>query len=291
MAVQSPDGLDRRRNMSKMMSVSTEILSASELEWRRLREVFAVEGFLICHDSRLASVAREIGTFVKQAALANAKRNSAMYHYNSSPRLVELWRENERVLDLATDPELLRFISFLFEDEVVPFSTINFLRSTNQPLHADSIHFGCEPRAGLGAVWFACEDIALGSGPLHVVPRSQQVGALTYSDLGVRAARSLEEAKRHYREYERTVANLVCSSGLSSEPLHLKSGDFVIWSADLVHGSPDAPSRDTTRASMVVHFHGARNKMNFVPVFSDVERGRFRVRQIEDIRTYKEARN
>lgn len=245
-------------------------------------------GFVILSSLEVKELVKSVRReSIQLAASGDFKKNSKIYQYSDSPRIVEAWKHSEHVYRLASYNPIRDVSKLLFGGDVSVFSTINFLKSTQQPLHADSIHFGCEPREGLGAVWFACEDILPNSGPLHVVPRSHQLPPITYESLGISPARSMSESAEMYAEYESAIVEQVNSEGLKSIPLLLKSGEFVVWAADLIHGSPQPAEYGSTRNSMVLHFHCSSNTRNFVPQFSDQRRGRYRSRKIVDIMDQK----
>lgn len=75
----------------------------------------------------------------------NYRTNSKIYSYSSSPRIVEAWRHIPEILDLAWNPKIVEVLELLFSDRPFPFSTINFLKSSHQPLHSDYVHFGTIP--------------------------------------------------------------------------------------------------------------------------------------------------
>ena len=246
--------------------------------------LMTIYGFVILSSLEVEDLVEQIRLeSIQLASSGSFKKNSKIYQYSDSPRIVEAWKHSEPVYRLACYNPIRDVSKLLFGGDVTVFSTINFLRSTHQPLHADSIHFGCEPRDGLGAVWFACEDILPNSGPLHVVPRSHHLPPITYESLGMAPARSMSESAEMYVEYESAIIEQVNSEGLTPIPLLLKSGQFVVWAADLIHGSPQAAEFGTTRNSMVLHFHCSSNARNFVPQFSDQGQGKYRLRKIVDI--------
>ena len=75
-------------------------------------------------------------------------------------------------------------LKFLYEKTPLPFSTINFLTSTQQPLHSDYAHFGTIPELLLAGSWIALEDISPDSGPLQIVPTSHKWNIYRYSENG-----------------------------------------------------------------------------------------------------------
>jgi ectoine hydroxylase-related dioxygenase (phytanoyl-CoA dioxygenase family) len=65
-------------------------------------------------------------------------------------------------------------LSFLYAKEPFPFSTINFIKGSNQPLHSDIIHFHTVPALWMVGVWVAFEDVDETNGSLKIVPGSHK---------------------------------------------------------------------------------------------------------------------
>ena len=102
----------------------------------------------------------------------NIKKNPDFFHYNKSPRIVEAWKDVDEVTQLCNNHNVISFLKDVYERDPLPFSTINFINSTEQPLHSDYIHFGSVPELFLTGVWIALEDIHPDSGPLVVIPKA-----------------------------------------------------------------------------------------------------------------------
>ena len=63
----------------------------------------------------------------------------------------------------------------LYDREVVPFQTLNFLRGTQQMAHSDTIHFSSLPAKFMAGVWIALEDVTHENGPLFYYPGSHKM--------------------------------------------------------------------------------------------------------------------
>ena len=68
------------------------------------------------------------------------KLNPKIYHYNEYPRLIEAWRKSDNIKRLALHPKIMSALRDLYKSEPVAFSTINFTKGTEQPLHSDYFH-------------------------------------------------------------------------------------------------------------------------------------------------------
>lgn len=211
------------------------------------------------------------------------KTNSTIYSYNSSPRIVEAWRKSHAVKKLIFHPFILSTLKNLFDDEPRPFSTINFLRSTEQPFHSDAVHFPTQPAHRLVATWVALEDIDLRSGPLQVIPGSHKIKDFSYSQLGLPAASSISDVKSLYSNYEDWVRQTIRSLNLYSVIPRLVKGDCLIWDSNLLHGSPECLDNTISRRSQVTHYHFGSNTQFYNLAFSDPENARMVPRRVEFI--------
>ena len=81
------------------------------------------------------------------------KKNPDYYHYNKSPRIREAWKKIKSIAKISNHFIVIDFLSLIFQKKPLPFSTINFIKSTEQPLHSDYIHFGSIPERYLAASW------------------------------------------------------------------------------------------------------------------------------------------
>lgn len=220
----------------------------------------------------------------KYVAEGNYRTNSKIYSYSSSPRIVEAWRNIPEILDLAWDSKILEILELLFSDRPFPFSTINFLQSSHQPLHSDYVHFGTIPHFLLAAAWVALEDIDPESGPLQVVPGSHKLEPFCYSMLGLEKPRTMGQVKAAYGRYEDWIRSLI-EEGKTEQPIvpDLQKGDVLLWHANLLHGSPECKNPALSRKSLVVHYHFESVDNFYSPSFSNLKSGIFAQRIVNQL--------
>ena len=166
------------------------------------------------------------------------KKNPNFYHYNESPRIVEAWKLSTGIKNLALNEKILKLLEILYCAKPLPFSTINFIKGTEQPLHSDYIHFGSMPELYLVGAWTALEDISQDSGPLSVVRKSHKTPIVTFRDLGFdNIPKTTKEIKERYAKYESFLDNYILENNLEVITPILKAGETLIWSANLFHGA------------------------------------------------------
>ena len=137
------------------------------------------------------------------------RKNPKIYHYNKYPRIVEAWKFSKNVAKIANNVVLKKLLHFLYESKPLPFSTINFIGGSEQPLHSDYIHFGSMPHKYLVGVWVALVNVNKNNGPLKVVPGSHKLSLIDYQDIKREKATNLNELEKNYRVYEKYIKNLV----------------------------------------------------------------------------------
>lgn len=208
--------------------------------------------------------------------------NSKIYSYNDSPRIVESWKLSENCKALSKHPKIMSFLNEVFKAEPKPFSTINFLHSTQQPFHSDYVHFGTIPELLLAGSWIALEDIDPKAGPIQVVPKSHKLKIFNFfEDVGAEIPKSLSQAKKNYSAYEDWVKQVLEDKGLSPVTPRLKKGDCVIWDANVLHGSPKCDNLRLSRKSMATHWVSSEVEESYVPMFSSPHVGIFKRRILE----------
>ncbi len=60
----------------------------------------------------------------------NPKLNPEYYHYNDSPRIIEAWKHIPSITTLSNNKNVMDFLEIMYQKKPLPFSTINFLKSS-----------------------------------------------------------------------------------------------------------------------------------------------------------------
>jgi hypothetical protein len=212
------------------------------------------------------------------------KKNPKIYHYNKFPRIVEAWRFSRNVTRLALNLKLKKILRFLYDSKPLPFSTINFIGGTEQPIHSDYIHFGSLPHKYLAGAWIALEDINNNNGPLSIIPKSHKLPLVDYQDLKISKPTDMLKLEKNYRVYEKFIKNLIEVKKLKSKKLNIKKGEIIIWAANLLHGGTKMINKKLTRKSQVVHFHFDKGELFYNPGFSEPKKGIYVERKLDIVR-------
>lgn len=259
-------------------------INSIPLKYKEAAESYHNKGYCILdtdtHESLIDEANEGIFNHLKKD---NPKLNPDYYHYNSSPRIIEGWKHIPSIVTLANNKNVLEYLEFMYERTPLPFSTINFLKSSEQPLHSDYMHFSSKPERFLCGVWFALEDIHVDSGPLAVVAGSRSLPIATIDDLGLEVPKNTKQLKSNYTIYEDYVRTVVKENNLYMEPVTIKKGQCLIWAANTIHGGSPINNPSLTRKSLVVHYHFSGCEY-YNPGFSSFKNNQIAKRTLEVIK-------
>ena len=212
---------------------------------------------------------------------ASAKKNPDIYHYNSNPRVIEGWKFSKEIKELSLNEKILSILEIFYNSKPLPFSTINFLKGTEQPMHSDYVHFGSKPELYLAGAWVALEDIDPDSGPLGVVKKSHKSPIVLFEDIGFdKFPKNLKEVKDFYTAYENYLVEYMSDNNLSPEFPILKRGQCLIWQANLFHGACKINNSEITRWSQVTHYHFDKCSFFYNPNFSSRKKNIYSKRDV-----------
>lgn len=248
----------------------------------KLKDQFFSDGYVIFNINDNDLIDRVNSDVSRLVQSGNFKQNSRIYSYNDHPRIVESWKISANCKDLAKHNAIFEMLCFLYDSNPRPFSTINFLHSTQQPLHSDYVHFGTIPELRIAGTWIALEDIDENSGPLAVVPKSHLLEIFDYStDLKLAPPKSVNEIDANYKRYEAWVTETIRDRELFVHTPKMKKGDCIVWAANLLHGSPVCLDNRLTRRSQVTHWDFDDVSFHYNPNFSERSKFNFVKRSVE----------
>ena len=207
--------------------------------------------------------------------------NNSIYK-NENRRVMNAWKFSQAVKKIACDKTIITLLSKIYGRNAYPFQTLNFDVGTEQPLHADTVHFNSIPAGFMAGVWVAFEDVDLKNGPLQYVRGSQSIPALDLHSIGINPPGAAEHTYSNYYKYENFIKSLVKQLNLTTSKAILKKGDLFIWSSNLIHGGSEIEQEGATRLSQVTHYF-FDNCINYTPLLSDTKNGLFHLRSPTNI--------
>ncbi len=165
-------------------------------------------------------------------------------------KINDLYLVSSRVRSVLLNPSLCEIVAELLSEEPVLCNSLNLEKSSAQDYHADSLFMTPRTPGRLAASWIALEDVLPGAGPLRLYPASHLIPRFVFSG-GSFHARN-EEMARCGAYFQEEL------DSRSSRPrsIYARTGDLVIWHADLLHGAEPIADFTLTRKSMVAHYFG-----------------------------------
>ncbi len=253
----------------------------------KIKNEFYKNGYIVLDVDSIKKKIGKVNTGInKILKRKNIKKNPIVFHYNSSPRIVEAWKEVKAIKEIAKDKNLNKILKHLKGRKAIPFSTINFLKGTEQPLHSDYFHFATKPHNYLIGAWVALEDVNIKSGPLAVVEKSHKLPIVSNEMLNQTIPKNQIELKKNYTKYENYIKKLIKEKKLKITELPIKKGQIILWDANTLHGAFKIKNRKLSRKSMVIHYHFSRCEKYYNPLYSLTSKKIYSERNINKIKIH-----
>lgn len=197
-------------------------------------------------------------------------------------RIQDLWEVSDPAKKLAAFQPVLDKLEMLYDREVIPFQTLNFIRGSNQRAHSDTIHFSSLPARYMCGVWVALEDITEENGPLFYYPGSHKLMEYNFSHIdNVPGASSYDK----YIDYENFMQKIISVNKFEKKVFLAKKGDALIWSSNILHGGTPVIREGSTRFSQVSHYF-FKDCFYYTPMMSNMVTNELFIRNhLKNIRT------
>ncbi len=240
-----------------------------------LKDTWIRDGFTVLRGAVNGEVIEKYNALVA-GVRAGVREDKDAYGFGD--RIGQLHQQYTDLMDLASNPHIIDFLTWAFGDEAILFGSLNFERGTEQDAHIDAIFFWPEPSYSMAGVWVALEDAKIDAGPLFYVPRSH-TWPFYNSDHVVDNKEELQKrrAKARDGELEADEKNALVGElgvawtsdfkGLEKHfntervKMELKAGDVVVWHSLLAHGGSPRVDPSLSRKSVVFHYIGLNTRL------------------------------
>lgn len=171
-------------------------------------------------------------------------------YYDEVTKVCELHGYFEHAAELIYPPQVLRFLTQIFERPPVCFQTMTMRKGSEENLHIDTGPLTLTEPMSMAASWVALEDVQRRSGEFQFIPGSHRLPELLHHGRDKGHNGDFEE----YHNILQTTLRMSEERGLKTETFMAKKGDVLIWHADLMHGGVQIEDQHRTRKSLVAHF-------------------------------------
>lgn len=171
----------------------------------------------------------------------------------SGRKIMFAYQYSETLKKFAEDKKLKKVLSFILDKPVKLFSSINFLKGSEQKAHSDYIHMATYPDGNMIAAWVALEDVNLQNGTIFYYPGSHREPYVKNLDYLPNQGTLLipKDANKRYENY---IEEKVKKNNWEKKDFLAKKGDVLIWHANLIHGGNPILNDTSSRKSMVIHY-------------------------------------
>lgn len=205
-------------------------------------------GYLILKNFFTESQVDEINSEVD-----NLLNNKSVDFNYTGRKIMFAFKQSQVIEKCANDPKLIKILNFILDRDVEPFSSINFLKGSEQKAHSDYVHMTTYPPGNLIAAWMAFEDVDLNNGTIFYHPGSHKLPYVLNPNFEHGGTKS-RIGKNAYKKYELKMEEVITENHFEKKDFIAKKGDVFIWHANLLHGGNSILNKELTRKSMVVHY-------------------------------------
>lgn len=263
-------------------------------EQKEMCTYYHENGYLIIdlnlEDDQISNIVDDMYTALRDES---TKYHADHFTYSDSKRIFEHWKKSKNIAELTMNPKVLETLEILYGKEPFPFSTINFIKGSNQPLHSDIIHFHTVPALWMVGVWVAFEDVDETNGSLRIIPGSHKWNLYEYHNLNLPHPDDIENGEAiNYEKYESFLINLIKAKNADDKIIKLKKGQALIWAANMLHGGCNiegVTDFNKTRLTQANHYFFKGCQKHYHPMFSRPLEGQYAKKWCSDennIKTY-----
>ena len=264
-----------------------KILAEKKLtaEQEEMARRYNADGYVVIKN---AYTHEEIDVVIEEMKNKGFNQDFRFKNHRDANRCQDLWEYSEPTKNISIKPQILSSLEFLYDREVVPFQTLNFLKGSQQMAHSDTIHFSSLPSRFMAGVWVALENVTEENGPLFYYPSSQKMPEYNFNHF---KEELIDNSYDNYHEYELFMEELMNNSPYEKKVFLAEKGDALIWSSNIIHGGCPVKDPNSTRLSQVTHYF-FKDCIYYSPMSSNTVSGELLVRTtLKNMRTGKVERS
>jgi hypothetical protein len=168
-------------------------------------------------------------------------------------KLNNLFARRPEIRQVALSPRLRRACEQILEGEPLICNSLNFERGSQQPFHIDTWYMPPPVDNKMVVASIVIDDVDADNGPMVYYPGSHLIPPYRFSDGRLNEIPSESDQCRAYLNRE------IEARGLKEVEFRGKSGDVLLWHAQLLHGGRPIRDMAKKRSSLVVHYWRARD--------------------------------
>ncbi|MBC8022868.1 MAG: phytanoyl-CoA dioxygenase family protein [Burkholderiales bacterium] len=163
-------------------------------------------------------------------------------------KLNNLFARRAEIRQIALAPRLRAVLADLLGEEPLICNSLNFERGSQQAFHIDTWYMPPPVDNQMVVASICIDDVDSENGPVAYYPGSHLIPPYRFSDGRLNEIPAEAALCKAYLERE------IAARGLKETEFHGKSGDVLLWHAQLLHGGRPIRDKSKTRSSLVVHY-------------------------------------
>lgn len=163
-------------------------------------------------------------------------------------KLNNLFARRREIRQVALAPKLRKALAQLLDGDPLICNSLNFERGSQQAFHIDTWYMPPPVDNQMVVASICIDDVDSENGPVAYYPGSHRIPPYRFSDGRLNEIPAESALCRSYLDRE------IAARGLREVEFHGKSGDVLLWHAQLLHGGRPIRDKRKTRSSLVVHY-------------------------------------
>jgi hypothetical protein len=168
-------------------------------------------------------------------------------------KLNNLFGRRAEIRRVALSPGLKQACAELLDGEPLICNSLNFERGSQQEFHIDTWYMPPPVEGKMVVASIAVDDVDADNGPVAYYAGSHKIPPYRFSDGRLNEIAAEKAQCREYLERE------IAARGLEVREFHGRSGDVLLWHAQLLHAGRPINDMGRTRSSLVVHYWRRRD--------------------------------